>query len=811
MSALPAFIAGPEWGLLMLHSNTSSRGPLRPRARSTPAATNTALKRQLLRRLGLKKKQIPEAPLVTYHSSVCWELFTRSVRQVASARRGQPAGLNLPPLASKEVHALVSEDRTAPQSRLGNRTIDSMLVDRRSDSTEVVAHTVGAQDLNYRSDELTLDGKGMLFKGSKSWQRWPKLWERKWVFQGKGSADSRTASEVEQWKSLFASGIEAPTFARPTAGHHWGVAKLLLSELKHEYVGLVTSLAMMVTSRYLSARVPVLLKQAVNMLHDDLKKSTGVRGVSAGVKRVLLKQCLVQVLSAATSELQVTLFTAVGEKVRQALMKKVFEHLHSLDFSFHSGRSPGAVSRILERGGAALGLTTSAMVFEFVPNMLELYLMGRMLRESLGRSIANISTATIVGYAAWSVPLIHWGSRYKQEVNRYDNIVGSKVSDSLHNHTAVKLYNGEQEELSKFNAAQHALGTATVRYRQSISLLNIGQKVILTTGITCMLKRIMDDVATGRLTTGDLVLLKAYILQAKRPLEAMGLMYRKTRQGLTDILNLFQLLRDVTPTINECPHPIPIPGGNGRMELKGVGYEYPAQLNPGSKNKPALQSLNLVIHPKEVLGVVGASGSGKTTLTRLLTRLVDPSQGKITLDGVDIKDVGLKDLRDKVLVVPQEPMLFSGTVAYNIAYGNLAAGVSEIEAAAVKAQVDESIRAKHEGYHTIVGNMGSQLSGGERQRVALARALLKSPRVLIYDEATSSLDTTTEANVIKAITSLEHRPTTVIIAHRLSTVRRADRIVVLSGGRISESGTHDQLIRNGGQYAAMWKQQQGPA
>ncbi|KAJ9451393.1 ABC transporter B family member 25 [Diplonema papillatum] len=691
------------------------------------------------------------------------------------------------------------------------RTIEAMMLD--GTPTEVTCR-VDTSLVEQPFEQAHGDGKGMLFsQGDSRWRRWPYLFERKWRFSG-FSKDSLTPREREQWKALFASGIEAPTFARPKAKEYLKITRLILAELKIDVAGLAASVAMMLLSKSLSARAPGLLREAVDTLQREVARNgiNPARGLASGsrVLRILALQFATQIAQVACSELQTTLFAKVGEATRRAVMLRVFSHLHALDFIFHTGRSPGAVQRILDRGAGALGLTAAALVFEFVPNAVELLFMNNMLRRSLGDRISNVSVATMAAYGAWSVPLIHWGARFKQEMNRYDNIVGSRVTDSLTNHLVVKLYNNEAEELQKYTTAQRAYGAATVRFRNSVSLLTIGQKVILTTGLSVMLKRLMDEVARGKSTIGDLVLLKAYAMQARRPLEAMGHMYRKVFQGLTDVTNLFQLLHHVKPALQDAPQAKEMPPGQGRIVFKNVHFAYPMQAHPGTKQKPTLSDFNLVVHPGELVGIVGLSGSGKTTIARLLTRLVEPASGQITIDGVDVnKEVTAKSLRDNVVVVPQEPMLFNDTIAYNIMYGKLSADDAAVQLAARKAQVHSSIMAKRDGYHTIIGTTGNQLSGGERQRIAVARALLKAPRVLIYDEATSSLDATTEAGVMESISSRKDKPTTLIIAHRLSTVRNADRIIVLAGGRVAESGSHEQLIRMKSRYATLWNQQMG--
>ena len=684
------------------------------------------------------------------------------------------------------------------------RSIDTLMLDLNSnDAAEVTVPPYRDDNTNaiLVSKETDEDGKGMF-------QYSTPMYEKKVKFIGK-SFDSRTAEDIHEWTELFASGIESPTFTRPGAVHFFKMASYLLSELKIDKFRLVSSMSLMMMSKVISAQVPEYLRAAVN----TLKVKNNDPMVKTELTKHLGQYCILQAAQIVTAELQSTLFTELGEKTRRALMRKVFSHLHNLDFLFHSGRSSGCVCRIIERGSSAIQLTISALVFEFIPNVLELALMERMLRRNLGPVIAKTSTATLVLYTAWTLRLNHYSSREKQNVNRYDNIASGRLYDSLSNHQIVKLYNGTDTEIKRLDRAQQALGNASISYRKAISLTNIGQRLILTGGISLMLHQLASGVLRGQLTFGDLFLFKAYILQVRKPIEAMGFMYRKTRQGMTDLSNLFQLLTEVKPYITDPKNPQKLPirvtqtkggkGKNGRIEIKGVDYNY------SRSSKMALKSLNLAIRAGESVGIVGESGSGKSTLSKLLSRLLEPTSGSIFIDGVDITKISLKSLRDELVVVPQEPLLFNDTIAYNIGYGRPKVGRYEIEDAAIKARIHDTIRSRPEGYHTIVGQSGVKLSGGERQRLSLARALLKNPRILIYDEATAALDPATELGVVSSILCLPHNPTSIIITHRLSSIRNVDRIVVLSGGRISESGTHEQLLRSNGRYAAMWNQQQG--
>eukprot|EP00755_Sulcionema_specki_P018920 Sspe_Gene.68105::Locus_40179_Transcript_1_1_Confidence_1.000_Length_2430::g.68105::m.68105/K05663/ABC.ATM; mitochondrial ABC transporter ATM len=622
------------------------------------------------------------------------------------------------------------------------------------------------------------DGKGQLFKEATGyWRPWPALWQQRWRISGRSPA-STSRKDVEEWKGMLASGMESPTIARPNAAQYVHICGLLLKELLADWnsrIAVASSFAVLVGAKKMTVFGPTVLKESVNALQEDVRVN-GFRASGAckvAVKHLALYSAL-RVAQGALLELRGSVFTGAGERARRNLMQKVFSHLHTLDYQFHATRSPGSLVCILERGDRAIELTTSAIVYQFLPTFLEMAMTTHTLANSLGPSISRAVTLTMLAYAGWTIPVTHWRSHFKEIMNRYSTIAASKVNDSLRNHELVKLCSGEAEEAAKFDSVQAAYGRASVNYRHSLALLHIGQKMILATGTSLLLKMGMDGVAKGTITLGDFVMLKAFVLQLQRPLELVGAMYTKTRQGLVDLSNMFFLLNHVKPSIVDPPGAPPLILSRGQIELQKVSFAY----HEADTTRKVLKDVSLTIRPGETLGVVGPSGGGKTTLLRLLTRSVEPTSGRVLVDGQDISRVTQRSLRKHMSVVPQEPLLFQDTIAYNISYGRLTADRYEVEDAARKARLQEVIARRKEGYHTIIGVEGSLLSGGERQRLAIARALLRTPRIILYDEATSSLDASSEGDILRTIREHKGQATTVMVAHRLNTVKHADRIVV---------------------------------
>eukprot|EP01065_Artemidia_motanka_P021696 TRINITY_DN25933_c0_g1_i1.p1 TRINITY_DN25933_c0_g1~~TRINITY_DN25933_c0_g1_i1.p1 ORF type:complete len:860 (+),score=174.90 TRINITY_DN25933_c0_g1_i1:52-2631(+) len=665
-------------------------------------------------------------------------------------------------------------------------------------------------------EEEGLEGKGQLWGGDPTRRRkqgakltrWPALWRRAWRFSG-DSPDSLTPEERLQFRALFASGIESPTFARPRGAHFRRIVASLLGAILQDggsVARVSMSMALLVLSKHCSIYAPRLLKQAVDPLQRGVT-ADNVAATVAAVQRTFIFYAGSRLLQAATHEARDLFFAQVGQNARRKLLRQVYAHLHSLEYGFHAGRSPACLTRIIERGERAVDLTTSALVFQFFPTMLELGMIWRSVATGVGQDIALTMAATAASYVAWTVPVTHWRSRFKQVMNRYENISSGRANDALTHHELVKAHNAEKHEVDRWDHVQQAYSQAAVKHRWSLALLNMGQRTILATGLAQVLRLAASKVAQGRMTLGDLVMIKTYMFQIQRPMEILGMMYRQTRQGLVDLSNMFTLLHDMEPLVTDLPGAPDLPPGPGAVEIRAVSYRYPVLVGPTQPGNPALDRLTLVARPGEVLGVVGPSGCGKTSIARLLTRMFDPESGSVRIDGSDLREVTQSSVRKAVAVVPQTPLLFNDTIAYNICYGTFDASVREVEAAARGASVHRLIVETRNKYHSIVGPGGCRLSGGERQRIILARSLLRNPRIIVYDEATSALDPHSEEQVQAALKARRRDSTTIVIAHRLSTIRHCDRIVVMEHGRVVEEGTHEELMRKGGLYHSMWTTQ----
>eukprot|EP01062_Namystynia_karyoxenos_P014383 TRINITY_DN15181_c0_g1_i1.p1 TRINITY_DN15181_c0_g1~~TRINITY_DN15181_c0_g1_i1.p1 ORF type:complete len:895 (+),score=215.20 TRINITY_DN15181_c0_g1_i1:60-2687(+) len=659
------------------------------------------------------------------------------------------------------------------------------------------------------------EGKGQMWAGDpmrKQQQRgrvkrrpWPALWRRAWRCSG-DTPDSVTTAEAAQWRSLFATGIEAPTFARPSGSHFLGIAGALVSGVCQDFGSLAkvsTSMGLLIVSKHLSVRAPRVLKAATDQLQHAVQGKS-IAPVMPAVRQLLLFHAAVRLLQAVSQEARDLFFAGVAQTARRRLLRRVYRHVHALEYAFHAGRAPASLLRIIERGERAVDLTTSAIVFQFFPTLLELCMMTRNLRSAVGTQVATAMGATVAAYAAWTIPMTHMRSRYKQVMNRYENIASSRSSDALLNHELVKVYGAEEHEVDRHDHVQSMYSQAAVKHRYSLALINLGQRAILATGLTHILHTIAGKVARGTATFGDLVMIKAYMFQLQRPLEVLGTMYRQTRQGLVDLSNMFTLLNDIHPQVKDRPGAADLRPGPGQIEFRDVSFRYPNLAAPSAVENAVLNRFSVTIRPGMLVGIAGPSGCGKTTLGRLLTRMFDPDQGSVRIDGEDLRDVTQKSLRRAIAVVPQETRLFNDTIAYNISYGAFNASPREVEEAARLANAHEPIVVRQGGYHSLVGPAGGRLSGGERQRVSLARALLRQARLIVYDEATSALDARSESVVLAALKGSRRKATTLVIAHRLSTLRDCDTIIVMDRGKPAEVGTHDQLLAKGGLYAKMW-------
>ena len=507
-----------------------------------------------------------------------------------------------------------------------------------------------------------------------------------------------------------------------------------------------------------------------------------------------------RVLAQAFGELRDGVFAKVAQRAIRHAGVKTFRHLQGLSLRFHLDRRTGAISRAIERGTKGIEFLLSFMLFNVLPTILEVMLVCGILWSLFGIWYAAVTFVCIAGYIAWTVIVTEWRTKFRRTMNHSDSEAHTKAIDSLLNFETVKYFGNEGHETRRFDKALHDYETAAVKSKVTLSLLNVGQGVIIAIGLIALMLMAGNGVASGALTIGDFVMVNSYLIQLYLPLNFLGFVYREIKQSLTDMEQMFTLL-DVAPEVEDRQGARPLSAGGGRIVFEDVRFAYDAR-------RTVLDGISFAVDPGRTLAIVGPSGAGKSTISRLLYRFYDVTSGRILIDGQDIREVTQASLRAAIGIVPQDTVLFNDTIFYNIAYGRPGASPSEVEAAATLARIHDFVMAQPDGYSTMVGERGLKLSGGEKQRVAIARTILKQPEILVFDEATSALDTHTEKEIQTSLREVSVGRTTLVIAHRLSTVVDADEIVVLDAGRIVERGRHLELLAKSGTYAAMWTRQQ---
>ncbi|MGQ0530058.1 MAG: ABCB family ABC transporter ATP-binding protein/permease [Panacagrimonas sp.] len=498
-------------------------------------------------------------------------------------------------------------------------------------------------------------------------------------------------------------------------------------------------------------------------------------------------------------ELRDVVFGRVTERAVRRASLDVFKHLHRLDMDFHLARRTGGVARDIERGVSGISFLLRFMLFNIVPTLLELGLVAVILLVNYGASFAVITALSVGGYIVFSVSVTEWRTKFVREANRLDSRASQRSVDSLLNFETVKLFGAERREEQEYDRFLAEWERAQQQNRVSLAALNLGQALIVAGGMTWMMVLAAKGVTAKEMTLGDFVAINAYMIQLFLPLNFLGFVYREIRRALVDMQRMFLLL-EARPAVSDAIDAPALLHGRGQVRFEDVSFAY-------RSDRPILDRVSLEIPPGRKLAVVGASGAGKSTLARLLFRFYDPQAGRILIDGTDIRGVTQESLRSRIGVVPQDTVLFNDTLAYNVAYGAPEASAEDLADAIRMAHLDRFISMLPDGLQTQVGERGLKLSGGEKQRVAIARALLKNPSILIFDEATSSLDSRSEQAILEALREAAQHRTTLVIAHRLSTITDADEIIVLDHGRVVERGTHQTLLQRGEVYAGLWNLQ----
>lgn len=554
----------------------------------------------------------------------------------------------------------------------------------------------------------------------------------------------------------------------------------------------LAAIVFLVAAKLVNVYVPILYKKAVDAL-------SGPEIVVVPVALVL-GYGLARIGAQAFAELREAIFSRVEQHAVRLVGLSTFRHLHRLSLRFHLERQTGGLSRAIERGIRGVEFLLSFMLFNLVPTLFEILLVCGVLWHFYDAPFAAVTFVTVVVYVVYTTLITDWRIKFRREMNERDSEANTKAIDSLLNYETVKYFANEEHEAQRFDRALRAYERAAVKSQTTLSLLNVGQGFVISTGLVAVMLMAGRGVVNGTMTVGDFVLVNTYLIQLYMPLNFLGMVYRNIKQSLTDLEKMFELLA-VRPEIEDKPGAPALAVPRGEIVFEDVHFRY-------DERRPILKGVSFRVPPGRTLAIVGPSGSGKSTIARLLFRFYDVERGAIRIDGQDIRDVAQDSLRRAIGVVPQDTVLFNDTIRYNIAYGRPGATDEEIEAAARLARIDEFVRRLPDGYATPVGERGLKLSGGEKQRVAIARVILKAPKILVFDEATSALDTKTERAIQASLDEVSADRTTLVIAHRLSTVVDADEILVLDDGIVRERGTHAELLARGGAYAEMWRRQQ---
>ena len=602
---------------------------------------------------------------------------------------------------------------------------------------------------------------------------------RHWAAAAMGGRDAAPApaTPADQFKAL-----------RGLAPHLWPQGEPGLR------ARVVVALGLVLLAKLFNVAIPLLLKRAVDTLSPH-----GVHALIVAPLGIVAAYGLARIGSQGSGELRDMVFAPVVQRAVRRTAIDTLERLHALSLRFHLDRQTGGVSRVMDRGLSAVETLLGLTLFNVAPILLEVTLVSAVLWRLFNPAFAGATIAVILGYAAFTFTVTQRRVALRREMNRQDTLAGAVATDSLINYETVKYFGAEGHEVARYDAAKRDYERSAVKNQGTLSGLNLGQQAIMTLGLVVVMGMAAVGAARGRMTVGDFVLVNAYMLQLYQPLNVLGVVYRSLKQSLVDYEQMDRLLK-TRAEVQDLPGAPPLRDPGGEIAFTDVDFAY-------EPRRPILSGVSFTVAPGRKVALVGSSGAGKSTIARLLFRFYDPTGGAVSIGGADLREVSQASLRAAIGVVPQDTVLFNDTLYYNIAYGRPDATRAEVEAAARGAHLDRFIAALPDGYDTAVGERGLKLSGGEKQRVAIARVILKRPRILIFDEATSALDSKTEQGIQDSLRELAAGHTSLVIAHRLSTVTDADEILVLEQGAIVERGTHAALLRRDGLYAAMWARQ----
>ena len=558
------------------------------------------------------------------------------------------------------------------------------------------------------------------------------------------------------------------------------------------------ALLFMVGAKLANVSVPLLLKNLVDAMSFKPNDPAQILVVPVAL---LVGYGLLRLMTSAFTELRELVFAKATQGAARTIALETFQHLHALSLRFHLARQTGGMTRDIERGVRGIESLISYSLYSIVPTLIEVALVLTILAVKFDAWFAWITLAALSFYIFFTVRITEWRTHFRKQANEFDSAAHTKAIDSLLNYETVKYFGNETYEANRYDESLERLRKARLKSQTSLSLLNTGQQLIIATALVAMLWRATQGVVDGRMTLGDLVMINAFMIQLYIPLNFLGVLYREIKQSLTDLDKMFVLM-DREREVADMPNAPDLNCQQGaHLKFESVSFAY-------EPDRPILHNISFEIPAGKTVAVVGPSGSGKSTLARLMFRFYDVQQGRITINGQDIRQVTQHSVRKALGIVPQDTVLFNDTVAYNIGYGRTGSTQEEIETAAKAARIHDFIASTPKGYATSVGERGLKLSGGEKQRVAIARTLLKNPPILVFDEATSALDSANERAIQAELASAAQNKTTLVIAHRLSTVVDAHEILVMEAGHIIERGNHAHLLQLNGRYAQMWALQQ---
>jgi len=557
-------------------------------------------------------------------------------------------------------------------------------------------------------------------------------------------------------------------------------------------VRVVFSMLALVLAKVVNVYGPFLYKGAIDAL--------SVKPALALPLGLIFAYAMARVMTQAFGELRDYLFVSVSQHAQRTIALETFHHLHHLSLAFHLDRQTGGLTRVIERGTRAIQTVLSFMLFNIVPTLLEIAMVSIILWIKFNWKFAIITFVTVSLYVYFTFAVTNWRTKFRRSMNERDTEANTKAIDSLLNYETVKYFGNEEHEYKRYDVSLEAYQAEAIKSQASLSVLNIGQGLIIGVCVLATMYMSADGVMIGRYSVGDFVLVNTLLLQLFVPLGFLGFVYREVNQGLVDMEKMFELLA-LGAEITDKPGAVALSTNDWAVEFDHVSFSY-------GPDREILKDVSFKIPAGHTLAVVGPSGSGKSTIARLIFRFYDASKGHVRIGGYDVRDVQQKTLRASLGIVPQDTVLFNDSIGYNIGYGRPTAGFEEIQKAARLSQISNFVEGLPRGYDTPVGERGLKLSGGEKQRVAIARTILKDPPILLFDEATSALDSHTEKEIQASLRDVSQNRTTLIIAHRLSTVIEADQILVLKNGVVVERGRHAELLALGGEYAAMWRKQQ---